>query len=211
MLFIFDWDGTLCDSTHKIATCMIAASESLKLPPITKAEVVNIIGLGLPEAIDVLFPGLGDADVVRLRNAYSAKFLAEDHEPSQLFEGAEQTLQSLKNAGIHIAIATGKSRKGLDRVLKSMQLHDYFDASRCADETASKPNPLMLHELLKQFSRRAEDAVLIGDTEYDMEMAQRADMPRIAVSYGAHHPDRLRIFEPTMCIDRISDVLLYLK
>lgn len=211
MLFIFDWDGTLCDSTRKIAQCMIAASEALKLPTIEEADVFNIIGLGLPEAIAQLFPGISEHDALALREGYSARFLADDQQPSLLFDGVEETLKELKSAGIHIAIATGKSRRGLNRILTSLQWLDYFDGSRCADETASKPNPLMLHELLQEFQRKPEEAVLIGDTEFDMEMAQRAGMPRIAVSYGAHHLDRLKPYKPALCVDHIGEILSYIK
>ena len=207
MLFIFDWDGTLCDSTKKIARCMIEASESLKLPQITEAEVFNIIGLGLPEAIHRLFPGISTADVHRLKDAYAARFMVDDHVPSPLFEGVEATLEILKARNIPIAIATGKSRRGLTRILDAMQWLNYFDASRCADETASKPNPLMLEELLRDFNVKPHEAVLVGDTEYDMDMAARIGMPRIAVTYGAHHVDRLKPFLPAMCVDNIQQIL----
>lgn len=209
VLYIFDWDGTLCDSTRKIAKCMIGASEALKLPPITEKDVFNIIGLGLPEAIRVLFPEITDRDLQRVRQGYSERFIVDDQVPSELFAGVEEALAALKNSNVHIALATGKSRKGLNRVLKSLAWHDYFDSTRCADETASKPSPVMLHELLAEFARKPEQAVLIGDTEYDMAMAQSASMPRIAVSYGAHHVDRLRPYSPVMCVDSISEILSY--
>ncbi len=211
MLFIFDWDGTVCDSTQKIARCMIEAASALKLPPITEADVFNIIGLGLPEAITTLFPAISERDMGKLKAGYSERFVLDDHQPSKLFEGVEETLAVLKQEGIHIAVATGKSRRGLNRVLKALDWSDYFHSSRCADETASKPDPLMVHELIEELNKAPEECVLIGDTEYDMEMAKRAGIDRIAVSFGAHHIDRLLPYEPKLCVDRFGDILDYLS
>lgn len=105
-----------------------------------------------------------------------------------------------------MAVATGKSRAGLDRVLAALNMQDFFHSSRCADETLSKPHPLMLEELLSEFGLSAHQAVMVGDTEFDMQMAENAAMPRIAVSYGAHHIDRLRAFKPLACLDLFADI-----
>lgn len=110
-----------------------------------------------------------------------------------------------------MAVATGKSRKGLDRVLRGHGMQDFFDATRCADETASKPEPLMLQELLSHFNAPAEAAVMVGDTEYDMAMAQAVGMPRVAVSYGAHAIERLRSFDPVLCVDHFSEFSAWLE
>lgn len=209
MLYIFDWDGTLCDSTEKIAYCMIQAAMELDLPPISQAEVVNIIGLGLPEAIRSLFPSISNKEAEALRVGYSKFFVANDHGLPLLFEGVEHTLQSLKKQGQPIAVATGKSRRGLDRILERLGWSEVFDATRCADETASKPHPLMLNELLEEFACGPTEAVMIGDTEYDMDMARQASVPRIAVTYGAHSVERLKPFAPVMCVDAIAAVLDY--
>ncbi|WP_439136277.1 HAD family hydrolase [Pseudomaricurvus sp.] len=207
MFFIFDWDGTLCDSTAKIVSCMHQAASAQGLPSLTDAEVQNIIGLGLPEAIQTLYPELEIDGVQAMRMAYADHFIAADSEPSRLFANSVNTLEQLLNAGHHIAVATGKSRAGLDRVLTSVGMADVFHATRCSDETASKPHPLMLHELLAELKVPAEEAVMIGDTEFDMEMARRADMRRIAVDYGAHHISRLTPYEPVLCASDISDIL----
>ncbi|HEY8940440.1 MAG TPA: HAD-IA family hydrolase [Cellvibrio sp.] len=208
MLFIFDWDGTLSDSKAKITTAMQLAAEDLGWVPLGDHLVHNIIGLGLPEAIQRLYPDVSAGDRQRLREAYAARFLMLDEaRPSDFFPGVADTLRHLKEQGHTLTIATGKSRKGLDRIFGVLGLSDFFHATRCADETASKPDPLMLQELLSQFGADPEDAVMIGDTEYDMEMAKNIAMPRIAVSYGAHHVDRLHVYEPVLCLDRFDELL----
>lgn len=211
MFFIFDWDGTLCDSTLKIVRCMQMAARQVGLPVLEDAEVMNVIGLGLPEAIVSLYPDISGVVAQALTDAYSKCFVADDTNPSPFFEGVEETLHLLRERGFHLAVATGKSRRGLDRVLAQMGLGNFFHGSRCADETASKPHPKMLYELLDELRYQPETAVMIGDTEYDMSMAKQAAIPRVAVSYGAHHIDRLRPYEPTLCIDQFSQILGVLK
>ncbi|MBC6904868.1 HAD-IIIA family hydrolase [Saccharophagus sp. K07] len=206
MLFIFDWDGTLCDSTGKIVRCMQLAAHKLGLPDLHDVQVLEIIGLGLPEAVNRLFPGISAATAEALKQEYSEFFL-EDTTPMPFFNGVEETLHRLRGSGYQLAIATGKSRRGLNRILEDMGLQNFFHASRCADETCSKPDPKMLLELLTEFRRPADQAVMVGDTEFDMEMARRADMPRVAVSYGAHAIDRLRAYEPRLCIDYFPDIM----
>ncbi len=207
MLFIFDWDGTISDSTARIVECMHDAAASVSLPRLQDYQVQNIIGLGLPEAIGALYPHLDRKGISGMREAYVEHFVAADNEPSHFFPEVEETLESLVERGHQIAVATGKSRAGLDRVLMSLSWEDYFHSSRCADETASKPNPKMLHELLDEFGVRTDDAIMIGDTEFDMEMARRAEIRRIAVDYGAHHIDRLKPYEPIMCASNFRQIL----
>lgn len=210
MLFIFDWDGTLSDSTATITKAMHFAAQDMNWARLEDKAIHNIIGLGLPEAILQLYPQATSEDMLRLRDFYATHFLRLDQEKSsELFPGVRETLAALRDRGHLLAIATGKSRKGLDRILGVLGMSDYFDGTRCADETASKPSPQMLEELLLQFGIAAQDAVMIGDTEYDMDMAKRIHMPRIAVSYGAHHVDRLRSFTPELCVDQISEILTW--
>lgn len=208
MLFIFDWDGTLIDSKAKITMAMQLAAEDLGWVPLRDDQIHNIIGLGLPEAIHRLYPEASIYDRQCLRDAYAARFLMLDEAgPSSFFPGVIETLDYLKAQGHTLTIATGKSRRGLDRIFGVLGLTGFFHATRCADETASKPDPLMLQELLGEFDSAAQDAVMIGDTEYDLEMARRIGMPRIAVSYGAHHIDRLHVYEPAYCLDRFDELL----
>lgn len=210
MLFIFDWDGTLCDSKEKITKAMQLASRDLGWEPLVDEVIHNIIGLGLPEAIHRLYPEVELPCRQRLREAYVDHFLSLDKEsPSDFFPGVVETLSQLKAAGHSLAVATGKSRKGLDRIFDVHGFTNFFHASRCADETASKPDPLMLMQLLEEFQVATDDAVMIGDTEYDMEMARRIAMPRVAVSYGAHHISRLHPYEPELCLDRFDQLLAW--
>lgn len=209
MLFIFDWDGTLSDSTARITQAMQAAARDLAVAVPAEAEVHNIIGLALPEAVKVLFPALSDALRADIQLQYSSNYRLLDTRPVDLFAGVDDTLAVLRQKGHQLAIATSKSRAGLDRILSAQSMAVTFDATRCADETASKPHPQMLHELLQYFSVAADQAVMVGDTTYDMEMAKVIDMPRIGVAYGAHHPDRLKVYQPEMVLDSIDQLLLW--
>lgn len=207
MLFIFDWDGTLSNSTPKIVRSMQRAADEVGLPVPNDEAVKNIIGLGLPEATHVLFPDIEASELERLRASYAKHYLNDPEKDSPFFPGVLDTLHSLRDQGHKLAVATGKSRRGLDRVLQSLKLEKFFHGSRCADETVSKPHPMMLLQLLEEFGERAQESVMVGDTEYDMDMARQASMPRIAVSYGAHHIDRLRPFEPEVCLDHFPHIL----
>ncbi len=207
MLFIFDWDGTLSDSTAKIVGCMQRAASDLCLPPLEYQAIKEIIGLGLPEAIAQIYPDASQRDQAQLREQYSKRFVEADQLPSPFFPAVMETLETLRERGHRISVATGKSRRGLNRVLNNLQMQDFFHSTRCADETASKPHPRMLNELLREHRYRAEEAIMIGDTEYDMDMAQRANMPRVAVSYGAHDIQRLEAYRPLRCIDSMKELL----
>lgn len=206
MLFIFDWDGTLSDSTDKIINCMQHAARVCALPVRSREQVKNIIGLGLDQAIRALYPDHDDSALGSMKQAYADHFVHGDTTPTHFFPGVIDVLGKLRSHGHILTIATGKSRKGLDRVLTQWGLRDLFHDSRCADETSSKPDPHMLHELLDQFCVVADEAVMVGDTEYDMAMAQQIAMPRIAVSYGAHHIDRLKAYNPVLCVDHFSQI-----
>lgn len=209
MLFIFDWDGTLMDSTRKIVDAMQSAIAELGWPARSAEEVRNIIGLGLPEAVAQLFPEAQSGDREQLRAAYVRHFLDADQHPCEFFPGALATLNALKERGHLLAVATGKSRRGMQRVLGQLDLHDFFHASRCADETRSKPHPQMLHELLAELRSSHAAAVMIGDTEYDMAMARSAGMARIAVNFGAHAVERLLPYEPALVLDNLQQLLTW--
>lgn len=205
MLLIFDWDGTLSDSTSKIIRCLQMAAQSAGQRVCGDEAIMNIIGLGLPESMRVLYPELNQLQQDEIRHYYSEHFIREDQVPSPFFDGVHEGLRHLRQKGHLLTVATGKSRTGLDRVFTNLQLHDFFHGSRCADETASKPNPKMLNELLDEFSLSKDEAIMVGDTEYDMSMAEQLAMPRVAVSYGAHSVDRLQAFEPMICVDHFSE------
>ncbi len=205
MLLIFDWDGTLSNSTPKIVHCIQQAAISTGFPVLEPETILNIIGLGLPEAMHCLYPSLSDAEREQIRLSYIEHFLDNDKEPSPFFDGVIEGLERLFNAGFTMAVATSKSRRGLERILDVTQTRRFFTASRCADETASKPHPLMLHELLTELGVSKEQAIMVGDTEYDMDMARQANVGRVAVSYGAHHIDRMRSYEPVLTVDHFSE------
>jgi len=193
-LLIFDWDGTLVNSSKHIVSSIehACATTGETFPGREAAE--NIIGLGMHEAISALFGPRKDDFVEAFRQAYSTYFFARQAHRRDLFPGVMELLELLRSQGFRLAIATGKSRRGMDLALNAMQLGPYFDHVRCADETRSKPDPKMLLELLDAFSLTAEEAIMIGDTEYDMDMAKRINMTKIAVSYGVHNIDRMRAF-----------------
>lgn len=210
MLFVFDWDGTLLDSTGKIVTCMQGAAKEIGLPVCSQSEVENIIGLGLPEAIRVLYPLISDKDVSLLRNAYSQHYIRADKVHCAFFPKVQSVLSHLRGEGHHLAVATGKSRAGLNRVLGQTGIADYFISTRCADETASKPEPLMLLQILDELDMAANDAVMVGDTEYDLNMAHAAGMDSVGVTYGAHTRERLEACKPKLIIDEFEQLLTLL-
>jgi phosphoglycolate phosphatase len=207
MLFVFDWDGTLINSTAKIVASMQLASQRCGLPVLNHLTVQNIIGLGLPEAIKTLYPTIVEDGVQQMRLAYSEAYQEADQMPCSFFDGVEECLDELQTQGHQIAVATGKSRKGLNRVLANVGWLNRFDATRCADETASKPHPLMLFELMKELEVEKEQAWMIGDTEFDLEMATNAAIKSIGVSYGAHDASRLHKHAPLAVVDNIKMLL----
>lgn len=206
MLLIFDWDGTLIDSAEKIITSMQRAAETSCLHAISEAQVKSIIGLGLPEAIHTLYPEADLPSREIFREHYAKHYLEADTIPCEFFPGVMETLEEFKSQGYQLAVATGKARRGLNRILTNMQLLDFFHSSRCSDETQSKPHPQMLQELLREFSRQPHEALMVGDTTFDMEMAQRAGIPRIAVSYGVHEVKELERFQPKAVIDQFVEL-----
>ena len=205
-LLIFDWDGTLMDSEEHIVACMQAAMADLGLEVLDRDAVADIIGLGMREALQHLFPERADPDFfTRFVSCYRTYYFADDA-PQALFADAEETLRRLRGEGYLLAVATGKGRHGLDKVLLDTGLGSVFHAHRCAEETASKPDPRMVRELLDQLQVAPAHAVMIGDSEYDLQMAANAGVDAIAVSYGVHASDRLLRYDPLICLDRISDL-----
>lgn len=210
-LLVFDWDGTLMDSEARIVACMRAAITDLSLAPRDNASIRNIIGLGLAEAIQQLYPGTDEAFATAMVDRYRYHFLTADPTQSELFEGAEETLHELADAGYLLAVATGKGRRGLDKVLDETGLGRLFHATRCADETFSKPHPMMLEQIMEELGVEAHATLMIGDTEYDMQMALNARAPALAVSYGVHEKERLLQHQPLHCIDAITELTDWLN
>lgn len=205
-LLIFDWDGTLMDSEARIVACVKAAVADLGVACPADDAISDIIGLGLKEAVTKLFPGADDAFHLALVTRYRIHFLDESRAPSPMFEGAREVLEHLSQSDYLLAVATGKGRSGLDKVLSATGLGSLFHATRCADETFSKPHPQMLEEILDELGVKAHEALMIGDTEYDLQMAANAGMPALGVSYGVHEPDRFMRHNPLGCLDAITDL-----
>lgn len=208
MLFIFDWDGTLCSSLERIVASVQYSADDLGIQAPPKENIRGIIGLGLSEALDELFPGLQQPALDKLVERYRHHFVAlEGQLPTPLYGDVLDTLDELRRGGHQLAVATGKARVGLDRALTEQGLSDFFDASRCADETRSKPHPLMLEQLLAELACPADDALMIGDTEFDLLMARAAGMRGVGVTYGAHPVSRLQKCSPHLLVDNLATIL----
>ncbi len=210
-LLVFDWDGTLMDSAARIVSCMQAAASDVGLPPLESSVIRNIIGLGLREAMNRLFPGSDESLQDALTTRYRHHFLGTEYAPSPLFPQAKETLTYLHDEGYWLAVATGKGRSGLESVLEETGCKGLFHATRCADETSSKPDPQMLQEIMGALNIAARDTLMIGDTEYDMHMANNAGAAGLAVSYGVHERERLLQCQPLACVDSISELRLWLE
>lgn len=195
-LVIFDWDGTLMDSEERIVEAIQHAAREAGLPVLDKKASASIIGLSLTRAIEQLYPQATPAQVEKMAQAYSHYFLHEAKTPMRPFEGAEALLKALKDKGVKLAIATGKSRRGLDQILPESGLAPYFDVTRTPVEAASKPDPLMLRQILDETGVPVEKALMVGDTTFDMEMARNIGMDRVAVSFGVHDHAELDAYGP---------------
>jgi phosphoglycolate phosphatase len=204
-LLIFDWDGTLSDSAAQIVNAMQGAIRNLDLPPRDDDSIRELIGLGINEALGRLYPEMALDHLHGLLKGYRAQWLSEGAGEAPLFPGALEALQQLHGAGYRIAIATGKSRRGLDRSLRHhAELNRLVVSSRTADETLSKPDPLMLRELLQEHAFPPTDALMIGDTEYDMAMARSIGMAGVGVVCGVHDGGRLERSGATVLLEDVS-------
>ncbi|CRM07936.1 MULTISPECIES: HAD-IA family hydrolase [Pseudomonas] len=210
-LLIFDWDGTLANSIGRIVESMHVASTRSGFALCSDLAVKGIIGLGLPEAIRTLYPEITDPELITFREHYADHYIALEAEPSPLFEGVVQSLDTFRAEGYYLAVATGKARRGLDRVLRAHGWEDYFDITRAADETASKPHPLMLEQILAHCGVSARQALMVGDASFDLMMARNAGMDSVAVSYGAQSAEALQPYEPRVMIDHFSQLQAWLS
>lgn len=202
-LVIFDWDGTLFDSVGQIVESLKFAAKEFN-QPLTDEAAKSIIGLGLPEVAQVLFPQVPELHDQILK-CYGDHYV--EHSKSDVwFDGVAEMLQDLKDLGIQLAVATGKSRRGLDRVLGQTNSLELFSTTRAASETKSKPDPLMLAEILVETGFSAEQAIMVGDTSYDLEMAKNIQMPRVGVAYGVHSVETLMQFEPLLIASNVQEL-----
>ena len=198
-LIVFDWDGTLMDSAAAIVRAMQAAARDLDLPPPPEERARYVIGLGLGDALRHAIPELEEAAYPRMVERYRHHYLSSDHELS-LFEGVDALIDALAGRGHLLAVATGKSRLGLNRALGHTGLGRYFHATRCADECFSKPHPAMLEELMDELGATPERTLMIGDTTHDLQMARNARTAGLAVGFGAHPVEVLVAESPLACV-----------
>lgn len=208
-LIVFDWDGTLADSTGMIAACIREAAEDAGLAIPTLAEARSVIGLGLQEAISMLLPDIQPAQRQLLVERYRYHYYARD-EQTALFEGAYATVEALKQRGHLLAVATGKGRNGLNTSLHNSGLGRFMDATRCVDECFSKPHPQMLLELMDELDVPPARTLMIGDTSFDMQMADNAAVARLAVGFGAHPMAALQVFDPVWEAHTFDELSLWL-
>ena len=208
-LLVFDWDGTLMDSAAAIVASIQESCRDLGLPVPERERAAHVIGLGLKDALSYAVPELPVQDYGKLAERYRHHYLARDPD-IELFPGMREMLVALKEKDYLLAVATGKSRVGLNRVLEATQLKTYFDSSRCADETHSKPHPAMLQELMQELLIEPEATLMIGDTAHDLQMAANAGVAALAVCYGAHPKDSLTGFGPIACIDTPQELASWL-
>ena len=205
---IFDWDGTLANSTGRIVESLQLASREAQLRQLTEFELKQIIGLGLPEALRQLWPELENSDsaVDEMRDLYSRHYMSEARSPISFFDHANSLLDSLIKAELDLAVATGKSRVGLDRAFKELKAGHLFTDSRCADETKSKPHPLMLNELAVSLSVAPENMLMVGDTTFDLDMATAAGVDSVAITHGAHDLDKLMACNPVHVVHSLKEL-----
>jgi len=208
-LIVFDWDGTLMDSTAHIVSCMQQAIKQQELPALTDTAIRQIIGLGLFEAVHTLYPDLDKARLHALEDCYRQIWLADPVE-MPLFANARELISELASQDCFLSVATGKSRRGLDKVLKSTGLGDFFHATRCADECHSKPHPQMIEELMDYTGVNAHDTLMIGDTEFDLMMAHNAKAHSLGITHGAHSEKRLQQCQPQAIVHDLHQVQQWL-
>ena len=208
-LLVFDWDGTIIDSASTIAACIQDAAREMHLDVPNEDQARHVIGLGLHDALSAAVPGLAPERYPEFVASYRRHFL-ERKDAMRLFDGMRALLDQL--SGKHLlAIATGKSRRGLDRDLEFHNLKPVFVASRCADETNPKPHPAMLLELMDELDVSRDGALMIGDTSHDMEMARAAGVAALAVTYGAHAEEGLRACMPLGCLSSVTQLQQWLR
>jgi phosphoglycolate phosphatase len=208
---IFDWDGTLMDSTGRIISAMQATAKQANMPVPSEQQVKSIIGLSMAAVMDTLFPTADQTKRVELLEIYRYQYIEGDQTPSPLFAGTLDLLNWLKSNQIKIAVATGKARAGLDRVMKASNLQDFFDFSICADEAESKPHPQMVNDLLQKANKTATQTLVIGDSVHDLKMAQNANVDSLGVTSGANQLNELEVFQPQVIVDSVCHVRQWLQ
>ncbi|NOQ36618.1 MAG: HAD-IIIA family hydrolase [Methylococcaceae bacterium] len=210
-LIIFDWDGTLADSVDWIVQSLQIAAKECDCPIPEYQATKSIIGLSIDKAMNILFPEADALITEQLIKCYRQAFYSKKMTQDDLFLGVNTMLQQLKQLGYTLAVATGKSRSGLDRALQATQTAELFSITRCADETASKPNPKMIEEIIQHTQITAERTLMVGDSTHDLKMAQNANVSAIGVSCGAHSESLLQQYQPLLCLKQTTELLEIMK
>ena len=208
-LIAFDWDGTLFDSTQIIVRCIQAAVHDVGGTVPSNEAASYVIGLGLMQALAHAAPDVPESRYPELGLRYRHHYAIHQNDIS-LFDGTLTMLAELKARGHILTVATGKSRHGLDEALQAVELKDRFDGSRTADETAGKPHPRMLHELMQAFNVAPERTLMIGDTTHDLQMALNAGCASVGVSYGAHEPAAFDVLKPRVVVHSVDELKTWL-
>ena len=209
-LLVFDWDGTLMDSTATIVNCIQAAARDLDLPVPDHKTASHVIGLSLQSALEMAIPDVAPEFYPQIIERYRHHYLSQDSGLA-LFDGVREMLADLSQQGYLLAVATGKSRVGLNRALEVTQLKSLFAGTRCADETFSKPHPAMLQELTDELGQEMHRTVMIGDTTHDLQLAQNAGASGVAVHYGAHMPVDLALLNPIFAAESVPALHAWLN
>ncbi len=205
-LIIFDWDGTLIDSVHWITECLQQAARDCDLAVPDARLARSVIGLSLERAMSTLFPHASSADIPPLMTAYRRYYDEKNLGREDLFDGVPELLGDLREQGYQLAVATGKSRNALNQALSSTGYTDWFQATRAASETASKPNPLMLLQLMEELDCPPERTLMVGDSLHDLEMARNAKIDAIGVVTGANDRDELLALNPVLVLNQTADL-----
>ena len=206
-LIIFDWDGTLIDSIDWIASCLQQAADQCGIAVPEAQAAKNVIGLSINNAMQTLFPEIDPHTQAQLVACYSQQYNSKQISPDDLFPGVYAMLVELKESGYQLAVATGKTRVGLQKALQATGTEELFCVTRCADETASKPDPKMLLEIIQHTQAAKERTLMIGDSIHDLQMALNAPISAIAVSCGANSAELLQQYHPLLCLQQPTELL----
>lgn len=209
-LVIFDWDGTLMDSVDRIVSSMQSAAKTVGLVIPPDNDVKQIIGLSLTTALYTLFTSITAEQVEEMLVQYKYEYLEGDSTPTPLFANATNLLAQLKHHNKLLAVATGKGREGLNRVLKVSETSVFFNTTRCAGEMPSKPDPKMLHSILEELNIAPHEAIMVGDTSHDLKMAQNAGVDSVGVTFGVHDREVLNQYKPKVVVDSLAELHLLL-
>lgn len=204
-LIVFDWDGTVMDSTAAIANSIQSACRDLDLTVPSDEVARHVIGLGLDQALRYAVPSAGEHRHADLVARYRYHFFSQENS-MPLFKGAESLMQELHAAGYYLAVATGKGRGGLDRAMQVSNMTQYFHCTRTADKTASKPDPTMLHEIMEELEITPSRTLMVGDTTHDLQMAINAGVASLAMTHGAHPPEQLFELNPLAMLDDFENL-----